>query len=157
MEYIDHSKLLNMLDYNPETGIFVWKEPSKHSRHLKGKQAGSMNDRGYIRVKLLNKDYKAHRLAWYYVHSEWPPQQIDHINRNRSDNRICNLRLATPSLNSFNKTPHRLSSSGVRGVFKHGTKYIAYVGRNARQRVSCLTMADAVAARESLLRDRSLS
>ena len=54
--------------------------------------AGSVHSTGYVRIGIDGRKYTSHRLAWLYVHGVWPSDQIDHINRNRSDNRIANLR-----------------------------------------------------------------
>jgi hypothetical protein len=62
------------------------------------------------------KNYSAHRLAWLYVYGEWPSDQIDHINRNRSDNRIANLRIATPTQNQANRSVCKRNTTGFKGV-----------------------------------------
>jgi hypothetical protein len=84
---IDAKTVRELLDYCPETGIFTWKvgrEPAgyKHKYH------------GYIVLTLFDKRYMTHRLAWLYVHGEWPSGEIDHINLEKTDNRIANLRIA---------------------------------------------------------------
>jgi hypothetical protein len=111
-------QLRTLLDYDPATGIFIWKwrddvtlqENARHAGHV----AGSTQD-SYTRIDIHARHYAAHRLAWLYVHGRWPKEQIDHINRNRTDNRIANLREATHGQNSVNR-PWRGSSSGIIGV-----------------------------------------
>ncbi len=94
--------LRNLLSYDAETGIFTWRgKPNGRVAH--GAQAGTLLPNGYVRVKLHRKLYLAHRLAWFYVHGVWPENEIDHINRTRSDNRIANLREATKSENLQNQ------------------------------------------------------
>jgi hypothetical protein len=72
---------------------------------------------GYITIRVIYKSYLAHRLAWLYVHGEWPENLIDHINNNRSDNRICNLRKATKTENNRNTLRGSKNKSGVKSVF----------------------------------------
>jgi hypothetical protein len=99
---ITQSLLKEYLDYNPITGLFTWKI-AKGARANIGDLAGHKNKDGYIRIIIDKKGYKAHRLAWFYVHGKWPTLLIDHINRIRDDNRICNLREASAELNAQNR------------------------------------------------------
>lgn len=98
-----------MLDYDPCTGVFIWKDsPARRCR--KGQKAGSMNADGYHQITVAGRTYAAHRLAWLKVYGDWPCHQIDHINAIPSDNRISNLRIATSSQNMHN--PLRKKSKG---------------------------------------------
>src|SRR5690606_5927947 len=92
------ARLRELLHYDPETGIFIWlpkpQSAFSKSRHHKaaytryaGKVAGSLKKRGYCYIKIDGVMYGAHRLAWLYVHGCWPLNQIDHMNRQRADNR----------------------------------------------------------------------
>ena len=104
----------DFLNYDPESGLFTWK--IDRSRGVKaGDIAGSINKRGYVVLSILNKRYKAHRLAWFMTYGEWP-EQIDHINQCKSDNRIVNLREANPAINAKNKGLYKSNKSGVNGV-----------------------------------------
>ena len=118
------------LDYNPETGEFVWKfrdrKYCKDNRSWKigntkrtGKNAGSVYPNGYRYITIFHKDYLAHRLAWLYVYSEWPRDQLDHINNRPNDNRIENLREATQSQNMMNRSKLSETSSQYKGVSWH--------------------------------------
>jgi HNH endonuclease len=91
---ITRTRLKEFLHYDPETGVFTWLvKPCRNI--LAGSIAGNVMNEGYVMVKIDRKNYKAHRLAWLYVHGTFPPDQLDHINRGRADNRLCNLRLST--------------------------------------------------------------
>ena len=120
----------DLLDYNPETGVFVWKVRDRkycetdHGWKIvngrdAGETAGSLNDDGYRYIKIFDKRYKAHRLAWLYVYGEWPKNQIDHINNQRDDNRIENLRDVIQSQNSMNATIQSGRTSQYKGVSWH--------------------------------------
>jgi hypothetical protein len=108
-------RLREVLDYNPETGEFVWRM-SNGKRAVAGQPAGGISRNGYVRISIDTRHY-AHRLAWFYVHGVWPKGQIDHINGIRDDNRIENLREATASQNGQNRRAARADShSGKIGV-----------------------------------------
>ena len=96
-------ELHQLLDYNPETGEFFWKScPAKKIKF--GQKAGSIcKIHGYVLIGIKKKQYRAHRLAWLYVHGKWPYPEIDHINRVKTDNRIANLREADRSMNNLNR------------------------------------------------------
>lgn len=104
-----------ILDYSPADGVFRWKQ--KISRKvIVGKIAGTINGGGYRQIQIAGTMCRASRLAWLYVHGEWPPDQIDHINGNRADDRIANLRLADQSQNNANRRAPRTNTSGLKGV-----------------------------------------
>jgi hypothetical protein len=114
---LTQEKLKELLDYDPETGIFRWKfKPSKQYPFKIGDIAGTLNSNGYIRIQVLGSRYKAHRLAWLYVYGYFPSNMIDHINRNPNDNRISNLREATSSQNQMNTIKRVTNTSGYKGV-----------------------------------------
>jgi len=103
---ITQEQVKELLHYIPESiGSF-----------LKGCIAGSLDVKGgYVRISVLGVSYKAHRLAWFYVHGAWP-NQIDHINGIRDDNRLINLRSVTAKENQQNKQMQKNNKSGVCGV-----------------------------------------
>lgn len=112
------------VSYEPVTGVFLWKKRSM-GRTL-GKVLGTKIWSGYVTMKVANTVYYAHRLAWLYVHGEWPSCQIDHIDGNKSNNAIANLRLVTASQNSARRKTTR-SIAPSRGVMPHGTGYVARI------------------------------
>jgi hypothetical protein len=98
----------------------------RRGRCAVGSEAGRIA-LGYRRIFVDSRDYPAHRLAWLYVHGEWPSGQLDHINRKRDDNRIANLRIATDSQNKANKLAQANNSSGIKGVYKRYRRWTAQI------------------------------
>ena len=123
-------RLKELLHYNPETGIFTWRIAAGCVRV--GSVAGSVGNRGYLQIRIDCKLYQAHRLAWLYVHGEFPPNDLDHINRVRSDNRIGNLRLSTRAENLQNQSMRSNNTSGHVGVswYKRDQKWMAQIKIN---------------------------
>lgn len=112
---ITQKEVLSLLDYNPTTGNLYWKV-SKNNRIKVGDKAGSLTEDGYWKVMIHRKKYYAHRLIWFMVHGCFPTGQIDHINGNRLDNRIENLRDSTNGQNQANKFKRPNCSSQYKGV-----------------------------------------
>ena len=103
-----------ILLYDKDTGIFTWKKNTGYKKNI-GKIAGS-NRLGYIRIGINNKEYSAHRLAWLYVYGNFPKGQIDNINHDTSDNRICNIRDVSNHENRKNMSIGKNNTSGITGV-----------------------------------------
>lgn len=106
--------LKQLLNYEPETGIFRWKVKIK-GNVKPGDIAGCIDSQGYRVIRIFNKNRKAHRLAWLYIYGEYP-SVIDHIDRNRSNNSISNLRIATRRENTVNRSSLSKCASGYTGV-----------------------------------------
>ena len=115
---ISINELKEILDYDPNTGIFTWKVNIAKNKFA-GSIAGNVNNNGYYVITLYRKTYSAHRLAWFYVYGNWPIKDIDHINGNRIDNRIINLRECNQSENQQNRKINKNNSSGYIGVSYH--------------------------------------
>lgn len=103
-----------LLDYDPETGIFTWRVT--RTNIPAGTQAGYVGPDGYGQLRIDMRLYKTHRLAWFWVNGEWPPVHVDHINGDPSDNRITNLRLADEAQNARNARMKKSNKIGVKGV-----------------------------------------
>lgn len=112
-------KIKEQISYNEKTGEFIRiYHPKPHYQRYVGKQAGCISkSSGYIQLHVAGSLILAHRLAWYMMTNVDPAgHQIDHINGNRTDNRFCNLRLATRAENQHNKALQKNNTSGVKGV-----------------------------------------
>lgn len=117
-ELIDQEFLRSILLYEASTGVFRWKKTSRH--YKEGQVAGTLHKFGYVIISIDNAKYRAHRLAWLYVYGKWPEQEIDHINKSRSDNRIDNLRECDRLQNMQNAdTLSARNKSGFIGVARH--------------------------------------
>ena len=112
---ITADELRSILHYDPLTGVFTHRKSA--GGRLAGSVAGSVDVEGYIHIGVLKRHYRAHRLAWLYTYGTWPKNQIDHINRSRADNRICNLRDVTHQQNVQNAGNFRNNTSGRKGVY----------------------------------------
>jgi len=118
MTQLTQELLKSLLHYDPETGVFTWLSDRGGGISM-GDIAGGNDGRGYIRIRVMGKRHKAHRLVWLYVYGRFPSQHMDHINRNPSDNRLCNLREVNDSQNAQNRDVHKNSKSGIKGVRWH--------------------------------------
>lgn len=123
-----------LLDYNPETGVFIRKKNAAKA------PAGSIatqayHNKGYLTLSIKNKKYLAHRIAWFMTYGSLPNGVIDHINQIRTDNRICNLRDCSVSDNVYNSKTRTDNTSGHRGVFwnKQSKRWVAKINRNSKQ------------------------
>lgn len=107
MAKLTQARLEEILNYDPKTG--------KLYRAATGLLAGGRNVKGYFTVNVDGERFYSHRLVWFYVYGQWPAQ-IDHINGDKADNRICNLREATGTQNLANTKRPINNKSGYKGV-----------------------------------------
>lgn len=138
---LTQKELMDRLLYDPETGIFKWLKIAPNQRERcerKDKVAGSVNDRGYVKIRINGAWHSAHRLAWLYMVGQWPSEDIDHINLNKSDNRWDNLRAASPMQNRQNRTIPKRNKTGFLGVAHHNrlpNLFIAQYHKDGRNHV----------------------
>jgi len=119
------SRLDKMFAYDPQTGI-VTRRIARGNR-AKGSIVGSVSTHGHLNVSIDGGMTGVHRVAWALYYGHWPDRDIDHKNGVPSDNRICNLRLATVSENLANSKMYASNTSGFRGVRVQGRQIIARV------------------------------
>jgi hypothetical protein len=120
------ARLRQVLSYSQETGLFHW---LKTERRVKAGDLAGSYTQGYFNVQVDGVLYRAHRLAWLYVHSDWPAKGIDHINGDGRDNRLVNLREADQSQNMANARRRAECKSGFKGVTAYRSRWVASIGR----------------------------
>jgi hypothetical protein len=135
---LTQSYLKTRVTYDPETGVFLWCNGygGVTAGHPAGRKTTGLKDGSpYWRVTIDSREYKAHRLAWFYMTGEWPPNQVDHINGDPRDNRWANLRLATQTQNKRNSRIYKSNKSGVKGVSwdMANQKWVAVIQVNGKQ------------------------
>lgn len=149
---ITHEELKNMIAYNPVTGYFTWKSregvPVWWNTKYADKRAGGVDAYGYWVLRINAQAFKAHRIAWLYVFGEMPNsnEEIDHINGNRLDNSIANLRLANDLQNAANTGIRIDNTSGVKGVSWHRKTGKWYAQINQCGRRTSLGYFDSISA-----------
>lgn len=111
---ITRERLQELLRYEPDTGKFYW--ICKRGVVPSGSEAGWISEYGYVRIAIDKRSYMAHRLAWLYIYGVWPDRDVDHVNGDRCDNRVCNLRLASRAENIRNSRKRTSNRSGLKGV-----------------------------------------
>lgn len=137
-EYPSYDYLNMILSYDSETGELFWKErprwmfkadwSHKHFNKLfAGKNAYGKSGSGYSHIGILGNRYYSHIICWILYHGKQSDKEIDHINRIKTDNRICNLRELDPYKNCQNKGVRADNKSGVTGVKYSGGKFWAQI------------------------------
>lgn len=127
---LTHEALLGLVTYDALSGEF-FRAVDRSARWKAGQKIGWKMASGYISVHVGGREYLAHRLAWFYVHGFWPVQFLDHIDGNRENNSIRNLREADTSINQQNlRGPRSHGTSGFLGVRKHGSGFRAGITAN---------------------------
>lgn len=124
-------ELRQLIDYDPETGRMTWKwrprslfDSDRIWASWNTKWAGmpalrSRYPNGYLGGRLFNENFMAHRVAWALGTGKWPEDEIDHLNHDKADNRLANLRVASKQQNTRNMPLMRHNTSGVTGVYWH--------------------------------------
>lgn len=109
------ARLKELFSYARSTGLFTRLTSYKGKNFEAGEIAGCLSDKGYVMISVDGKQYRAHHLAWVYVHGIWPVK-LDHKNRKRADNRFRNLRESTQQQQLWNQSKRACNTSGVKGV-----------------------------------------
>jgi len=152
-------KIRRLFDYYPSTGHLVWRNRPrsdfKAERSFKtfntlrvGRVAGNIDCLdGYCKIGIDRKLYRAHRLVWLHVHGSWPDGEIDHINQDKGDNRIENLRSVDRRTNARNVPIRKDNTSGHVGIRPRGNSFRAFIGNSLLGTFA--TLEEALDARKS--------
>lgn len=129
---ITQSDIKSVAHYDEQTGIFT-RLTSAGGFHI-GTSMGRTDTYGYRQLNIQSRSYLAHRAAWLYVYGEWPTDEIDHIDGNRSNNAISNLRIVKRQGNNQNIRKSRVTNIvGVLGVSRSGKKFTARINADGSQ------------------------
>lgn len=129
---LDLDFLRDVLEYQPEKGVFICKKKYASKINV-GSTVGADHIAGYKHIMIQKKQYLAHRLAWFYFYGVWPQGEVDHIDGNRSNNAITNLRDVDRLTNAQNRTkPQVDNKSGFLGVHKKREKWVADIKVNGK-------------------------
>jgi hypothetical protein len=123
--------LRERMSYDQETGVFRLRR--SRTRWKAGQVAGSLGENGYVSIRVCGVLCLAHRLAWLYVHGEWPVEQIDHRNNDRTDNRLANLRPASVDQNARNNRIGGRNTTGLKGAYRKRGKWRSTITVNGKQ------------------------
>ena len=149
---LTQERLKEKLQYDPETGIFTWRQDHRNAKI--GSIAGWPGGNGYIQIMVDGVSYLAHRLAWLYHYGEWPENELDHDNHVRSDNRICNLNKSSKAHNAKNCKRRSDNTTGITGVdwVESKKRWVVRIQSKGRRRSGGYfkLKKDAVSARKKL-------
>ena len=151
-EVIDQETVKKLFHYDAESGMLLWRYGN--GRNVKPwQQAKAPNGQGYYTVKINGTNYRVHRLIWLYVYGDFPKEDIDHKNRIRNDNRLCNLRAVSRTDNCQNISLPNHNKSGHIGVswFELRKTWTVYVKVNKKNKWLGYykNLDDAIAARKA--------
>lgn len=143
-----HVNYYDTIHFDPESGVLRWLVARPGCS--RGSIAGCLTKSGYIVLKIGRRAVRAHRLAWFLAHGQWPDGEIDHINGDRSDNRLANLRVVDRAGNSQNRRKaHGDNSHGFLGAawnHQHQRWQAKIVARRVRHHLGYFDTAEAAHA-----------
>lgn len=132
-ETLSFDYVSSLFNYDPSSGV-ITRKITKAYNAKEGSIAGVIHKTGYLHIRIDSVCYKAHRVAWILHYGVWPSNEIDHINRIKSDNRISNLRDVTRAVNVRNTGNRKDNTSGCKGVsyYKLNKKWGANISENKK-------------------------
>jgi len=153
---VDLSEISQDLEYCPETGVFRWKKHMGGRSPKAGEIAGTPHIAGYTQVGYKRNIYLAHRLAWLFVHGSWPKKDLDHINGDKKDNRIRNLRECTHAENMLNRRKQKNNKVGHKNIClpRGKNQYVVRIAKHGKTHCAgyYYSLEDAIKARDAALK-----
>ena len=134
---LTQARLQELLSYNPESGIFTWKL-SNSNRVTVGSIAGSLRQHGYWYIGIDGKYYGAHRLAVLYITGQFPESVVDHLDRDRANNKWTNLQCTSTAINIRRQDTPKHNTSNCKNVSwsKRANKWLVQISVNYK-RINC--------------------
>ena len=131
---ITQAELKELVSYDPDTGVFTLEKIRRRTTRKIGDQLGSFTGAGYLETCIDRKNYYLHRLAFLYMTGSFPEGVVDHKNRNKSNNRWCNLVCVSHQQNMENEVePRKHGSLGYRGVHRYKDGFRAKIVHKGKQ------------------------
>jgi hypothetical protein len=153
---VELSEISQDLEYCLETGVFRWKKHMGGRAPKAGGFAGTPHIAGYTQIGYKQNIYLAHRLAWLFVHGSWPEKDLDHINGNKTDNRICNLRECTHAENMLNRRKQKNNRVGHKNIClpRGRNQYVVRIAKHGKTHCAgyYYSLEDAIKARDAALK-----
>lgn len=141
---LTYERAKEVVRYEPQTGEFVW-AITRHNRAIAGRRAGCTRKDGYRLIRIDDKLYLGHRVAWLLMTGGWPDKEVDHIDGNPGNNVWKNLRLSTHSQNITNQKVHKDCATGHKGIRAHPNgRFYVVVDKKSRGGYPTLDEAKAV-------------
>lgn len=142
---LTHERAREIFDYDPVTGLLTSKI-RRGSKIAPGQAIGSRQSQGYLQMTVDEEKFLVHRVIWFWVTGEWP-DEIDHKNLEKTDNRFDNLRAAGRSANNQNTRAHKDNASGLKGVSRKRDRWRARIRIDGREvSLGAFSTKDAAAA-----------
>jgi hypothetical protein len=126
------ARLRKLFAYDPDTGVLT--NLISRGKARVGAVAGTLQSMGYQQVSVYGRKFLGHRLAWLHFYGSWPNGNLDHVDRDPQNNRICNLRLANGAQNRANSRRPNNNSTGRKGVYLYRRRWHAKINKDHEQR-----------------------
>lgn len=129
---LTQERLKQLIKYDADTGVITWLNTQDVHCGVRGKIAADVAVDGYPRISIDKQRYLQHRIAWLYHYGEWPKEIVDHIDGNKLNNAISNLRDVSIQMNMQNIRSHKKNKFGLLGVYSYGSRFQSHIIVNGK-------------------------